>query len=279
MTTDDALTRRSATPPDAAGRRERAPLSTDVGHTDVVSANVLCSLGRHDARAALDVVLASRPDLVGLQEWGVSRRRLLRAAGYVWVAPLWGGCPVGARTARFEPGGSRIRVLGWWGWADRGARPVPLMPPRVATVARFQDTLTGTTVSVVSFHLTPGVQSRGLYREDRPRLAARHRSEVRRLRRVVQRELALGHVVHAAGDSNFDGLRLPGLTSAWEGREDRPGTLGSHRKIDDVHGPGPAASVTLLTSASDHKAVLVRRRDATVGVASGLLRPGGRPAS
>src|SRR3954451_7285008 len=67
--------------------------------------------------------------------------------------------------------------------------------------------------------------------------------------------------VYAMGDSNFDGLRLPGLTSAWEGRESDPGTLGPRRKIDDVFGPGPADSVRLLTSASDHKAVVVARRD------------------
>jgi len=68
--------------------------------------------------------------------------------------------------------------------------------------------------------------------------------------------------VYAVGDANFDGLRLNGLTSAWEGRESDPGTLGPRRKIDDVHGPGPAASVTVLTSRSDHKAVIVGREDA-----------------
>jgi len=75
----------------------------------------------------------------------------------------------------------------------------------------------------------------------------------------VSEQLALGHVVLAVGDSNFDGARLAGLTSAWEGREGEPGTLGPRRKVDDVHGPGPASSVTLLATGSDHKAVLVRR--------------------
>jgi hypothetical protein len=63
------------------------------------------------------------------------------------------------------------------------------------------------------------------------------------------------------GDSNFDGLRLSGLTSAWAGSRDAPGTLGQHRKVDDVLGPGPAASVTMLSNASDHRAVLATRAD------------------
>jgi hypothetical protein len=127
---------------------------------------------------------------------------------------------------------------------------------------RLRDRLTGRTVSVVNYHLVPGVQARGEYRVDRPRLVARHRTEVRRLTRLVAEQLALGDVVHALGDSNFDGLRLSGLTSAWSGREHEPvGTLGPHRKIDDVFGPGRALSVVLVTTPSDHLGVVVRRRD------------------
>ena len=54
-------------------------------------------------------------------------------------------------------------------------------------------------------------------------------------------------------------VRLAGLDSAWQGREHEPGTHGRRRKIDDVHGPGPADSVTTVRTPSDHKAVLVRR--------------------
>jgi hypothetical protein len=110
----------------------------------------------------------------------------------------------------------------------------------------------------VNYHLSPGVQALGRYREDRPALVARHRKEVRRLQDVVAAQLALGHDVYAMGDSNVDGFRLPGLTSAWEGRDDGPGTLGPRRRVDDVHsGRGRATSVTLLASDSDHKAVVV----------------------
>lgn len=128
-------------------------------------------------------------------------------------------------------------------------------------MATYCDTERDRTVCLVNYHLAPGVQARGRYRDDRPILAARHRHEVRRLQRLVDEQLAAGHVVYAVGDSNFDGLRLSGVTSAWSGREDELGTLGSRRKVDDVHGPGPAAAVELLTTASDHKALIVARTD------------------
>jgi endonuclease/exonuclease/phosphatase family metal-dependent hydrolase len=234
------------------------------GHTVAVSANVLRSLRQREAGEALRGVLDARPDLVGLQEWDLRRRRLLTrigSPGYVWAIPLMGECPVGARTDRFELLGHHSRRLAWFGWSDPGARPLRVVPLRMATVAHFLDRAGERTVSVINFHLTPGVQARGEYRSDRPRLVAHHRHEVRNLGGVVAEELTRGHTVYAMGDSNFDGLRLPGLTSAWEGRGSDPGTLGPRRKIDDVFGPGPADSVRLLTSASDHKAVVVARRD------------------
>jgi hypothetical protein len=253
-------------------------------HTVVATANILYTLPHHAAREALRGVLDSGPDLVGLQEWGLRRRRLLRESGrvwlpvrrgarppgdpslaYLWCTPVVGGCPVGVLAARFEMIECGSRLLERGGRSDRGARPFPLMPPRFATVAVVRDLQRDQPVSLINFHLTPGVQARGRYREDRPLLVARHREEVRSLDRLVGEQLALGRTVYAVGDSNFDGLRLTGLTSAWEGREGGPGTLGSRRKIDDVHGPGRSESVSLLASASDHKAVVVRRADRCQG--------------
>lgn len=234
------------------------------GRTVVVTANVLRTLRERDAAEALRGVLRDRPDLVGLQEWDVRRRRVLKrqaSPDYVWVGSVLGECPIGARADRFELLERRFRLLAWFGRSDRGARPVPIVPLRLATVARLLDRRGDRTVSVINFHLTPGVQARGEYRSDRPRLVAHHRREVESLGRLITEEQALGHTVYAMGDSNFDGLRLPGVTSAWQGRESGPGTLGSRRKIDDVFGPGPAESVSLLSSASDHKAVVAVRRD------------------
>jgi hypothetical protein len=256
------------------------------GHTDVATANVLRSLPHDAARRALRDILALQPDLVGLQEWGVSRHLLLRETGsvrvpgglvtgrapsaqpggYTWVSspPLLGGCPVGARSDRFELLDTRFEVVGRFGRVDRNAGPPPVAVPRIVTLAVFRDVRGDRVVSVVNFHLTPRVQANGRYREDRPLLVARHRAEVRRLDRLVGEQLGLGRVVYAVGDSNFDGLRLTGLVSAWEGSDDETGTLvASRRKIDDVHGPGPAATVSLLTNESDHRAVVVRRPDSS----------------
>ncbi len=229
--------------------------------TVVATANILSTLGRTDARAAVETVLAAGPDIVGLQEWGWSRRRLLPRAEYSWLTPRYGGNPVGARRDRFDLLRLDLRPLGWVAWSDHGARPVPVLPPRFATVAVMRDRLLDRDVSVVNYHLVPGVQSRGVYRVDRPLLGARHRSEVRRLEALVRDQQAAGSAIFALGDSNLDGFRLPGLTSAWHGREDGPGTLGPRRKVDDVFGVGPATSVTLVPTASDHKAVLARRPD------------------
>jgi hypothetical protein len=230
--------------------------------TVVATANVLGTLGREDARHVVETVVVAGPELVGLQEWGWSRRALLPGGDYVWVTPPYGGNPVGARRDRFDLLGFRLRVLGWAARSDRGVRPVPVLPPRTATVARLHDHLLDRTVSVVNYHLVPGVQSRGVYRGDRPLLVARHVTEVRRLQAFVVEQQTAGHVTYALGDSNFHGLRLRGLTSAWHEREDGPGTLGPERKIDDVFGPGPASAVTLVATASDHKAVLASRSDA-----------------
>lgn len=227
--------------------------------TLVATANIHFAVGPDEARDAVEAVAAVGPDLVGLQEWGWSRRSLLPRAEYAWVTPVYGGNPVGARRDRFELIGYRLRVLGWVARSDRGARPLPLLPPPTVTVALFHDRVGSRTVSVVNFHLVPGVQSRGDYRGDRPLLVSRHTAEVQRLQTLVAEQLAAGHVTSALGDSNFHGLRLPGLTSAWQGREDGPGTLGSARKIDDVFRPGPAIAVSLDSTASDHKAVITRR--------------------
>jgi hypothetical protein len=127
----------------------------------------------------------------------------------------------------------------------------------VATVVRLDDRQTARRLAVVCFHLVPGVQRGGRYRDDRPALVARHRHEVNTLQRVVDDERAHSDEVHAMGDSNYDGFELRGLTSAWVDRP-RRGTLG-HRTIDDVMGPGPAKELTVVVTRSDHRAVVVTR--------------------
>ena len=250
--------------------------------TTVASANILYKLRPADACTALEQVLDVEPDLVGLQEWYVSRLRLLRRYGdvtvvptlgtqllgrprdpaYHWVSAVAGGNVVGARAERFDPVSSRVVFVSGFGRSDRPDRAFGIEPPRVVTVGVFRDRLQERTVAMMSYHLTPGVEEDAAYIPVRPRLEARHRRDVRRLENVIAEHQAAGHVVYAVGDSNFDSLRLAGLTSSWEGREHRPGTIGTGtRKLDDVHGPGPASRVTLLTTPSDHKALVAVRAD------------------
>ena len=241
----------------------------------VATANVLRDLDAQAAGTVVDGLLEHRPDLVGLQECSLKRYPVLRRrgrvaflpgpvgalragrSGYLWLMPLTGGCVVGVRTDRFEPLAAGSRLLSGPGRADRGARDLPVRPPRVASVVTLQDRQGGGTVTFVVYHLMPAVQGRdGRYRADRPFLVGAHRQEARALNRIVQEHQALGHVVYACGDSNFDGFRIDGLRSAWTGTREQGGTFG-RRRIDDVHGPGAVESVTLLTNASDHKALLV----------------------
>jgi hypothetical protein len=250
--------------------------------TVVATANILYKLPIADARTALTQVLDREPDLVGLQEWYVSRYRLLREFGdvrlvpslgtrllprprhpaYHWVSAVAAGNVVGARADRFDPVSSRVVLVSGFGRSDRPDRPTSIEPLRVVTVGVFRDRQTDRTVALMSYHLTPGVEVGAAYHPDRPRLQARHRTEVKRLEKLVAEQQRAGHVVYAVGDSNFDSLRLAGLTSAWVGREDHAGTIGKRtRKLDDIQGPGAATSVELITTPSDHKAVMAVHQD------------------
>jgi hypothetical protein len=250
--------------------------------TVAATANILYKLGPRDAHTALTQVLVEAPDLVGLQEWYVTRLRSLRRFGdvrvvpslgtgllarprdpaYHWVSAVAGGNVVGARAERFDLVSSRVAFVSGFGRSDRPDRALGIEPPRVVTIGVFRDRQVDRTVAMMSYHLTPGVEVDAAYHPDRPRLQARHRSDVERLEKLIAEHQQAGHVVYAVGDSNFDRLRLAGLTSAWEGREHDPGTIGrGTRKLDDVQGPGPATSVTLLTTPSDHKALVAVRPD------------------
>ncbi|RNL65263.1 hypothetical protein EFK50_04700 [Nocardioides marmoriginsengisoli] len=253
--------------------------------TTLASANILYTLAAPQAAEALELVLAEEPDLVALQEWYVSRLPILRRYGdvrlatvgrlpsvpvpagrggssYHWVTTLADGNGVGARADRFDLLEARAVLNVGPARSERPDRFLRTEPPRFVALGIFRDRVVDRTVAVISYHLSAGVQSRGRYRADRPLLAARHQQEIRGLERLVAELQRDGHVVHAAGDSNLDGLRLAGLTSAWVGREDEPGTHGrGKRKIDDVHGPGPALDVRRVVTASDHQAILVTRKD------------------
>ncbi|HEX7739915.1 MAG TPA: endonuclease/exonuclease/phosphatase family protein [Marmoricola sp.] len=240
----------------------------------VASANVEVRLPASARRACLDGILAEDPDIVGLQEFFLNRARTLGEYGklqlipgpvtfdahpgrYVWTGVTFGDCVVGLRAGRFAFESAHVLRLSRFGRAENPTRPGGIEPPRRSVLVRCRDLETSTALSLISFHMVPGVQSRGAYRSDRPKLVARHRAEAARLDQVVSRELRSGRTVLAMGDSNFDGFAIPGLTSAWAGH-DRPGTHGK-RTIDDVFGPGRTERVWTIQNASDHDAVLALR--------------------
>ncbi|MET3960757.1 hypothetical protein ABIE44_000691 [Marmoricola sp. OAE513] len=247
--------------------------------TRVASANVLFKLAASAAEETLTTVLATEPDLVGLQEWYVSRAGLLRRTGdvtlvpsfgvlrlpartprYHWVATLGAGCVVGARSDRFDLLEGRSLLLSGLGRSERVDHPFNAEPPRIAAVGIFRDRATERTTAMISYHLVAGAQRGKSYDAGKPTLVARHLQEVSRLGALVAELQHAGHDVYATGDSNFDGFRLAGLTSSWDGREDQPGTIGrGKRKIDDVLGPGPATEVVLLRTPSDHRALMTVR--------------------
>jgi hypothetical protein len=224
----------------------------------VATANVLGTLGRRDARAAVAAVLDHEPDLVALQEWHPWRAGLLRGfRDYAWHQPALGGCATGARRTRFERvvrGSGRLSPPGR---ADRSGRLLGLEPPRRAGLTVQRDFVDGTLVSLIAFHLASQVQGPDhAFRADRPRLVARHQLETAALLRLVDESLAAGLATYACGDSNFHGFRIPGLVSAWDARPDAGGTLGPARRVDDVHGPTAPSDVVTVRTASDHLAVV-----------------------
>jgi hypothetical protein len=227
----------------------------------VVTHNIAQTLPAPKAARALGAVLERKPDVVSLQEWYVGRRRLLPSrAAVVWFPSFVGGCVVGISRERFVGCSSRAHRLSWPGHSDRRESGLGLEPARVAVVVRCRDRVTGQRFAFVGFHLVHGVQLAGTYRPDRPRLASRHQGEVSRLSLLVQRFQGNGHQVVAMGDSNYSGLQLPTLTSAWTGRESDEGTLGP-RQVDDVFAPRAPSSVLTMSTPSDHRALFATYAD------------------
>jgi hypothetical protein len=256
----------------------------------VVSQNVWVNAPVEIARAVLDRVLEREPDIVGLQEWPGGRNPLLKATGtfarfpmlrrvmrrpwhpregMVWARPFLGPTgPIGLRGDRYELLECSAETL----TRRRRVNPTPKHPrARLAanrvTLAVARDHDRDEEVAVVGYHLWAGVQIGGDYSQrpaDRARVQG-HRDQVAALGRLVADQLGRGRVVYALGDSNFDGLELTGVVSAWDGREHQH--RGTHkegrRKIDDVFGPSRADRVDLIEHPErqiDHQGVVAVRR-------------------
>lgn len=224
--------------------------------------NMQSAVPRDKVAHDLAKLALTNPHIIGLQEWRRTRdsllRGLARSTRYRHVrTPLAGGTVVVFDTGRYRLRGSRSKLL----TGPTLTPPTPgrrrLLGANHATVAILEDRTTGARLAVISFHLTAHVQAGDRYRRDQSARVRRHRREVARLERFVARQQRKGRDVYAMGDTNYHGLRLRGLTSAWSGHA-RPGTHG-RRTIDEVYGPGRTDNVRTLPTASDHHAVIADR--------------------
>ena len=224
--------------------------------TRVATANIRVTLDHLQAAQALNDVLSMNPDLGGLQEFGSSRDSLLKAAsGYDYARNSIGGGPVFWRRDRYGLLRCRAVRLSRAEFVGNLAARKSRLPASWATVAILSDDDTGAEPAVVNFHLTAEVQYGGGYRTDRAhRLRVwRHKREVRRLMRLARRLRRRGRPVYLLGDTNFDGLKLRGLTSCWEGRDGK--TLGG-RAVDVIFADRKPRAVRTVKTASDHRGVI-----------------------
>lgn len=223
--------------------------------TRLATANVRVTLDHFEAAHALAEVLALNPDVGGLQEWPTGRDQLLKAAtAYDYARNDMGGGPVFWRRDRFGLVRCRAVVLARRSFVGHLTGRKSTLPASVATLAILCDDETGGEVAIINFHLTAEVQSGGRYRRDKAHRARvrRHKREVRRLARMGRRQRRK-RPVYLHGDTNYDGLQIPGFVSCWEGRDG--GTLG-RRAVDVVYASRPAKAVRTVTTGSDHRAVV-----------------------
>lgn len=239
------------------------------GVVDVVgTANIADWISDAEAERALTIFIGEHPELAGLEEWGVSRDRILeRLLAHTllkWARPAGGrGGPVlydGSRYQLLHCRGVVIAKAGFMGHLP-GRRDT--LPPSYATVAVFQDEVLDEEVTLVVIHLTAEVQVGARYRpdSDHAERVRRHRKERRGASRVVRAQQRAGRRVYVVGDTNFDGMPLPPLTPCWAGHaaQEKAGTLGG-RTVDYVYAPDRATTVRVIKTPSDHKAVVATYR-------------------
>lgn len=216
------------------------------------TANMLVTLPNTRVRLRLQR-LTDVAHVLALQEWPRSRDVLLREHGRAVLWPRRTPVETGNREAwtfhRSRLGGGPIGVydlldetaLSCKAKALAGPGVVGRIPGRRSVLgpswctrlkSRRPD---GTIVVRYDIHLTAGVQvgDRG-YRHDAASQArvVRHRNERDRLERLVERDLAKGHVVEVYGDTNYHQMEIPGLIGWWV-IDRTTGTFG-HRAIDGV---------------------------------------------
>lgn len=225
----------------------------------IASHNVLVNLPDHRAAASVEAVLAHKPHLFGLQEWGRSRRKILKSygkvllfprvrfhlgpphpyAGYVFVYPL-GGQPVAVDASRFEVTVAKRRKLSG---ARDGVRPC--YGTEVQVIPREG----GKTIAILNVH--------PVAHHDRPENLAAWEEAIESIREWAE-EWA-GFRRYVVGDFNKQRVDIPGLISCWAGREDED--TFRDRTIDHIYGPRGFASAFTVNTPSDHHAVLATEKE------------------
>lgn len=242
--------------------------------TRVASVNAYVILTDPQADALLRGVLRNgTPDLAGIQEWdgprpdltAIRRRdvdRLLRAATddrYRFARPRGGGGPQVWNRDRYHLLFLDAEQLVGPEFVGHLPGRKSRLPASTASVGIYADRLDGGETVLINVHLTAEVQRGSGYRRDLAhRLRVRrHKRERRAIRRLARIHLRAGRRVFVVGDFNFDGLRLWPLVACWDGhpRKERAGTLG-HRTVDYVFAETRADRVQVLTTRSDHDAVV-----------------------
>lgn len=229
----------------------------------VASINLVYTLSDEAFEAGLRKVLARRPDLVALQEAGRNRDRILervsKAMGYEWCRPV-------------SPNGDPTMPVMWRNcYRVRSCRPVRLarrefvghlpgrksrLPASWATEVILDELGTSRQTALINFHMTAEVQFGAGYRKDRGhRLRVnRHRRERWRLGRRARWNKRRGRRTFAAGDGNYDGIKLRGFVNCWMGRSG--GTL-DHRAVDVVFAATRGKHLSTIETPSDHDALVV----------------------
>lgn len=230
---------------------------------DVVgTCNVKDTLDDTAAEQAVRAWFGEGIELGGLQEWGRGRDKILdRINSHLRHGRgKQGGGPIVWNKTRYEPVRAIVtkRLVGG-GFVGRLPGRRSTLGPSEATLGVFHDEVLNERVSLINVHLTAEVQHGAGYRREKThaKRVARHKAEVRAIKRLVRVRRLRGDRVYVVGDFNFDGLELPPLISCWRSR--RGETLGS-RAVDYVFGPQSASAVNTLHNKSDHRAVVATYR-------------------
>lgn len=223
--------------------------------------NVFDQLSREDAKEAFDAIRATDADIIGLGEWGPSRKEILNGdEDFIWVRPdgLW--LPIGASRERYGlvSMGSRLLAKGRRVELKPGGQPSRrVLPDNRASLATFQERATGDLVTVLNVHYPSASSHGGILRRIAGALTPRARMArecKRSTSRIVKRQWKAGRRVYVVGDTNIHNIRLTPLISCWKGNKLRP-TL-NRSTYDVVLAQQPAGRVQLVDGPSDHKGVV-----------------------